>query len=161
MESLRWWDFLKSKSLPPISRFSSIVFQPWFPPGYDSQYKAWAKHNITQLIDLTSNNRILDKGELEEKVNDKISWYMYFQIRHMFDSIHFTDILKCPLTDLETILYKLKGSLQKATSMFCKFFGKMDCHSIFSYQRFWSRIGGISTDSAMWDTIWKSTALLS
>lgn len=102
--------------------FSLIIFQSWFPPGsYDPQYKAWKCKNIIQLVDFTKNNKILEKGEIEGKLGDRLPWYACFQLRRMFDSIHFEELLKRPLTELKIILRKLKESSRKATFLFYNF----------------------------------------
>lgn len=136
---LKQWDAVKFKFLSAPTRFTTFLNQDWFAPGCNvTTAKLWKKEKVTKLLDLTPNNKLLDKIDLEVKMHINLPWYTYLQIQSMASHIKLEHIMKRPLTDFEKIIQKAMVSKKQLISKLYQFLITPAEKELTTYQKRWS-----------------------
>lgn len=91
-----------------ISRYTCFLGYDGFSPKEDSTaYRLWKTKNICMFKDVCFHSRVLDKTELEDKLQTSVPWFLYHQLCHLCTKVQIQKILKLPLTDFELIVKKV------------------------------------------------------
>lgn len=148
--SLEEWDEHKRLHIPKYSSLHSFLNQKWFPPGWSpASFSSWREGGLICFWEIIDQGKLMLKELLEAKIKDKIPWFEYYQVSHLYNRLKALELLEMTKTPLE--------HLMTSTSLPSKGLISAIYDSLISFtpkgQFAWQKELGKPIEDLQWDTL--------
>lgn len=137
-----------------MSILSLLTNQEWFLPAKELRY--FTKHKqrkVIQLCDISDKGEILEKRQMERKLDVPLRWYQYFQLTCFLKTVSAHQAFKNTLTDKEIVLKDMRISQKGFITKIYKILLAQAMQKPVLYQILWNRD---RLQLAGWEDVWSS-----
>lgn len=151
--TLKIWDKWKTKSTRKINPFMPLTNYNRFSDDLENILKRWRSQNLNTLKDISTKGVILAKGQIEDKVKDRLLWIHYFQMRSVLSKKEFQTNLKNDYTPFEQLLASQDNSTKRKLSLIYHIMLASVSSSLDSHKRKWGKDCNLTLSQDDWMSI--------